>query len=218
MQIKVRVDITHPYRGDLRVTLIAPSGSSVVLHNRQGGRADNLKRTYDVTSTPQLSNLIGQSITGDWTLHVQDLAPRDRGRLKGWGFEIRGLQMPITHLEESPGRRIPDDRPAGIVQELPTTHVGRIKDITASVDITHTYIGDLIVTLISPRGTRVHLHHRSGGNADNIIKTYTMATTPGLGVLVGERVRGTSKLKVADLEAADLGKLNHWELRITRQS
>jgi subtilisin-like proprotein convertase family protein len=199
------------------VTLIAPSGDAVVLHDRQGGRADNLRRTYDVLSTPQLRSLIGKSITGDWTLHVQDLARRDRGHLTGWGFEIRGLVTDTIHLEQSPGRTIPDRDPNGITQRINTTAAGRIGDISAFVDITHTYIRDLIVTLTSPEGTSAHLHYRSGGDADNIIKTYTAATVPGLGDMAGQRIRGTWRLKVADVAAADLGKLNHWALDITKQ-
>ena len=78
--IKVSVDITHTYRGDLRVTVYAPSGLAVVLHDRQGGRADDLKSTFDVTTTPELSNLSDQSLAGEWMLHVQDLASADRGR------------------------------------------------------------------------------------------------------------------------------------------
>ena len=85
--IEVDVDITHTYRGDLRVTLSAPSGSTVVLHNRQGGRADNLRATFDFTSTEELRDLVGQSLTGEWILHVQDLAAVDLGRLNSWGVK-----------------------------------------------------------------------------------------------------------------------------------
>lgn len=88
--IEVSVDITHTYRGDLRLTLYAPSGLAVVLHNRQGRREDDIKATFDMTSTPELNNLVGQSLAGEWILHVQDLAPVDRGRLNSWGLEIKG--------------------------------------------------------------------------------------------------------------------------------
>ncbi|MGH7232450.1 MAG: S8 family serine peptidase, partial [Nitrospiraceae bacterium] len=70
--IKVHVDITHTFIGDLRVTLIAPAGASVMLHDRNGGNAHDLKRVFDISGAPGLSALAGQSIQGDWTLQVQD--------------------------------------------------------------------------------------------------------------------------------------------------
>jgi len=215
--IKVSVDITHTYRGDLRVTLIAPSGMSIILHNRKGSGKDNLKCVFDEITTPQLRNLIGQSIAGNWTIHVQDLAYVDTGVLNNWGLEIEGIVDSVVTIEESPGVRIPDNDPNGITQKLETNVAGIIKDISVGIDITHTYIRDLIVTLISPQGTNVKLHNRTGGSSDNIVKTYTNETTPGLNQIPGEQISGEWTLKVADLEGADLGKLNHWELKITRE-
>jgi subtilisin-like proprotein convertase family protein len=217
--IKVSVDITHTYRGDLRVTLYAPSGLAVVLHNRQGGREDDIKGTFDVTSTPNLSNLSGQSLKGEWILHVQDLASADRGRLNSWGLEIKGKVGggDVIILEESPGVNIPDNNPAGIERVLTVDASGQVQEVEVSVDITHTYIGDLIVSLISPQSTKVDLHHRLGGSADNIIKTYTLQTTTDLQKLVGESMQGQWKLKVVDLAGQDLGKLNHWSLKLRRK-
>jgi subtilisin-like proprotein convertase family protein len=217
--IKVSVDITHTYRGDLRVTLYAPSGLAVILHNRQGGRADNLKSLFDLSSTPDLSSLVGQSLTGEWILHVQDLASADRGRLNSWGLEIKGKVGggDVIILEESPGVNIPDKDPVGIERALTVAASGQVQEVEVSIDITHTYIGDLIVTLISPQGTKVDLHRRSGSSADNIIKTYTLQTTTDLQKLVGESMQGQWKLKVADLAGQDLGKLNRWSLKLRRK-
>lgn len=208
--IRVSIDITHTYRGDLQVTLIAPSGSAVVLHSRKGGRADDLKTTFDFTSTPDLRTIAGQLIKGEWTLHIQDLAPVDRGRLNHWELEIKGLMSTTVEMEESPGVNIPDNDPTGIERILVCDASGEVKDISISVDITHTFIRDLVVTLVSSTGTSVDLHNRTGGAADNIIKTYTPATTSGLDAIREERIQGEWKLKVADLEGLDLGKLNHF--------
>jgi subtilisin-like proprotein convertase family protein len=132
-------------------------------------------------------------------------------------LEIEGQTDAVVGLEESPGTTIPDDNPAGIERTLTTAAAGRVKEVETSVDITHTYIRDLVVSLVSPSGTNVVLHQREGGSADNIIKTYTPVTTTGLQTLRGEAIQGTWRLKVADLEGADVGKLNRWALRIVRQ-
>ena len=216
--IKVTVDITHTYIGDLRLTLLAPSGAAAVLHDRNGGNADNIQRVFDLASTPALGALSRQSIQGTWTLHVQDFAPVDVGRLNRWELEIQGSQTAVVNLEESPGAQIPDNNPNGIERTLTTAETGRVSEIEASVDITHTFIGDLEVTLISPAGTSVPLHNRAGGSADNLIKTYESSTTSGLRALRSQPVQGAWKLKIADREAADVGKLNRWALKIALQS
>ncbi len=212
--IGVAVDIAHTYIGDLRLTLTAPSGARVVLHDRNGGGADNLRRTFDPATTPALATLAGQPLGGDWTLHVQDLAPVDIGRLDRWELAIDARPDTVIELGDTPGAAIPDNAPQGIERTLTVAETGRVREVSLAVDITHTYIGDLVATLTSPAGTVVTLHGRAGGGADNLITTYTPATTPGLQGLRGEAVGGAWRLKVADLERLDRGKLNRWALRI----
>ena len=221
--IKVTVDIAHTYRGDLCVTLYAPSGTGVILHNRTGAGSDNLKASFDVTTTPGLRNLVKQSIAGEWALHVQDLASADKGRLNSWEIDIQGvlgevIEPDVIEMEESPGVRIPDNDPNGIERSLMTDVSGQVKDISVSIDITHTYIGDLVVTLVSPQEAGIILHSRVGGSADNIIKTYTPTTTAGLQRLVEQPIAGKWKLKVTDVARQDVGKLNRWALRILRKT
>jgi subtilisin-like proprotein convertase family protein len=216
--IKVSVDISHTFIGDLRLTLIAPSGTAVILHDRRGGNADNIRSIFDITNTPGLSALTGQQIQGAWTLHIQDLAAQDIGTLNRWEIEIAGQQASIVELSESPGTTIPDNNPAGIERTLTTNETGRVREVAVSVDITHTFIGDLAVTLVSPTGTSVPLHRNTGGNTDNLITTYNATNAEALRNLQGESITGAWKLKVADTAALDIGKLNRWSLRISRAS
>jgi subtilisin-like proprotein convertase family protein/subtilisin family serine protease len=213
--ITVSIDISHTFIGDLRLTLIAPSGRSVLLHDRNGGSTVNIRRGYDATSTPGLSALTGQPIQGDWVLWVQDLAAVDSGTLNRWELEITTRAGTVIEVEESPGITIPDNNPTGIERTLNVTGSGQVQDLEVSVDITHTYIGDLSVSLVAPNGTRVALHERNGGDADNLIKTYTPVTTSILASLRGQPVQGAWRLRVADLEARDTGKLNRWALKIS---
>src|SRR5690606_31380295 len=84
----------------------------------------------------------------------------------------------------------------------PITVSGRSGNAPAStsisVDIKHTYIGDLRVDLLAPDGSVYNLHNRSGGSADNIIKTYT-------GNLSSEGLNGTWRLRVTDYAWGDTG-------------
>lgn len=90
--MKVTVDIDHTYRGDLVVTLIPPASMgavNVVLHNRAGGAADNIKMTYAASNVPALASLNGKSPAGNWTLLVEDKARNDAGTLRGFSLEMQ---------------------------------------------------------------------------------------------------------------------------------
>lgn len=89
--IRVSVDLEHTYVGDLIVTLRPPTASGVpaiVLHDRAGGGTRNLKRTYDVVSTPALAQLVGASPAGNWTLVVDDKERADSGTLRSVTLEL----------------------------------------------------------------------------------------------------------------------------------
>ncbi|CRK58607.1 Putative Xaa-Pro dipeptidyl-peptidase (X-Pro dipeptidyl-peptidase) (X-prolyl-dipeptidyl aminopeptidase) (X-PDAP) [Alloactinosynnema sp. L-07] len=83
----VHVDILHTYQGDLVITLVAPDGSTYVLHNRTGGATDNVIRDYT-------ANLSGETANGTWTLRVQDAASGDTGTLRTWSLNLGGTPPP----------------------------------------------------------------------------------------------------------------------------
>ncbi|MFZ2650906.1 MAG: M6 family metalloprotease domain-containing protein, partial [Burkholderiaceae bacterium] len=215
--VKVGVDIKHSYRGDLRVTLATPWGTVIELHPKGvGGNADDLKLSYDETSLPALATLRGRSVQGDWRLTVQDLAPGDTGRLNRWSLDFTAAaatQGPIE-LKESPGVPIPDYPHAGIERALLATGAARVASVEVSVDIAHSWIGDLRVSLHSPAGTEIVLHDSSGGSDNNLVRTYTAANKPPLTVLAGQQIAGQWRLKVVDGAAQDQGKLNAWRVLI----
>ncbi|MEP7147953.1 MAG: S8 family serine peptidase [Acidobacteriota bacterium] len=89
--VKVSVDIEHTYRGDLVVTLRPPAAAGVapiVLHNREGGAADNIKKTYDEVNAPGLVALKNKSPKGTWTLSVADKEKQDTGKIRSFTIEM----------------------------------------------------------------------------------------------------------------------------------
>lgn len=89
---EVTVDISHTWRGDLVVVLESPSGQTQTLHNRSGGRAADLKKTW------QLTQFTGSS-QGEWHLFVTDLAGSDVGTINKWSMTLTGTtgdQDPVT--------------------------------------------------------------------------------------------------------------------------
>jgi len=83
-EIRIGVNITHSYIGDLRVDLIAPDGTSITLHNHTGAWANDLVRTYSAVEIAAMRPLLGKSVTGVWTLRVVDTFRLDVGRLNSW--------------------------------------------------------------------------------------------------------------------------------------
>jgi M6 family metalloprotease-like protein len=214
---KVSLDITHTYRGDLQVTLLTPWGAAVLLQQRnQGGSADHIQRTINESDLPALATFHGRSTQGDWRLSVQDLAPADVGALNRWAVEFTTAGTPQGQvvLEEAPGTHIPDNNAAGIQRSLTSNAPGLVGSVEVSVDISHSYIGDLRVSLRAPAGTEAILHNETGGYGDNLVKTYTSATTAALGSLAGQAISGTWRLSVSDRAVQDVGKLNTWRVVI----
>jgi subtilisin family serine protease len=85
-----------------------------------------------------------------------------------------------------------------------------IKALKVTVDIEHTYIGDLVVTLQAPTGrgiAAIVLHDRTGGGTDNLNRTYDATSTPALAAAVGKSAAGRWTLVVKDTAAADQGRI-----------
>ena len=213
--VKVGINIAHTYIGDLRIVLAAPDNTQIVLHNRTGASTNDLVKTYDVHTTPDLAQLNGQSVSGDWRLTVSDHAGIDVGKLRRWDLAIQLASTRHIEPESSPAVAIPDNDPAGISDSIDIITTGNIRDVKVWVDITHTWVGDLLVKLATPAGSEIILHDRSGGSQDNLIKTYSEENLAAIKTLLGQSAPGTWTLRVIDLAGRDLGKLNRWGLKLT---
>lgn len=214
--LSVNVNIGHPYIGDLRITLVSPTGKSAVLHDREYGTFSDLVTKYDLSTTPALKNFVGDEIQGDWVLQVADLAQRDTGNLLQWGIRLTGqvAEKKTIKEEASPNLPIPDKNTKGIESSIHIDRSGKIINLSVSLDITHTYIGDLKVILFAPSGNQITLHNRTGSSRNDIRKTYTIESNKSLQALVGKEMHGNWKLKVMDLAKVDEGTLNNWGIEI----
>ena len=123
----------------------------------------------------------------------------------------------IIQKDAAPNISIPDMDPAGIETPIYVPEQGLLKDISVSVKIEHTYIGDLRVSLTSPSGETVILHDRAGRSNHDIVKTYDLSTTPQLMTYMGDQIRGDWVLHIADHARFDTGHLAHWGLKLSAQ-
>ncbi|WP_368050636.1 S8 family serine peptidase [Micromonospora sp. C28SCA-DRY-2] len=198
----VEVHIVHTYIGDLVVTLVAPDGSTYPLHNRTGNSTDNLDQIYTVDLSGEVSN-------GTWHLRIQDAAAVDTGYLDRWTLNLEGTRTPPPVCAGTNGAdvSIPDNSTVQSTITISGCAGNAASDATVEVHIVHTYVGDLVVTLVAPGGRTYPLHNRTGGAADNIDQTYTVD-------LDREVANGTWTLRVRDSASGDTGHINSWTLNL----
>ena len=120
----------------------------------------------------------------------------------------------VLYVEHRVNRGIPDLRGAEDVINFPLEVEAR--DIEITLDIRHTWRGDLRVLLTPPQGEVVVLWNRSGGREDNIVRTFRASNDPELlGALLGVSARGDWRLQIADMAAQDVGVLAKWGVGVT---
>jgi subtilisin-like proprotein convertase family protein len=137
-----------------------------------------------------------------------------------------------------PAVAIPDDDPTGADVHLTVSGIGTAGKVTFSIDgadcgssvgLSHTFVGDLVGTLISPTGTRVTLFSRSGGSGHNICQAlftddatksfstvnFSQAPFSGswkpstpLSALSGQNANGQWTFHVEDQALLDSGTIN----------
>lgn len=115
--------------------------------------------------------------TGTWTLEVYDWASGDTGSFSGW--TLHGLEG-IPFIASGPGGAIPAVGSGGggvwptslppLAFESSSSFVPlgpkKISRIVIE-NLTHTWIGDLQITLSGPSGAHINLVHRPGFNGSN---------------------------------------------------
>lgn len=111
---------------------------------------------------------------------------------------------------------VPDNSSAGIASTLALPLPIRIDRIAVDLDISHSFIGDLTVTLTSPSGTASTLIARPGaapGSGDNGSSGDDIRFSVTSNAFRGEDADGVWTLRVADLAGGDTGTLDGWILR-----
>jgi len=212
--ISVTVDITHSFISDITVSLTSPSGTNVMLHNKEGGASDDLKMTYTADNA-SLADFAGEAISGNWVLHIRDHEAADAGRLNSWKLSIDfDPAAQIAEGQMAADMAIPDAHSGGIESTIAIAAAGTLQSARVQVQISHSYIGDLHVELVSPSGQAAVLHNRAGSFNDDLRVNYDHSSAPALDLLTGQEINGDWTLRVRDLEQRDVGRLESWGLTL----
>lgn len=133
------------------------------------------------------------------------------------GVNFQLVDLNAVSYGQSPNLAIPDNNATGVTAILNVPDAIVPDEVDVVVDITHTYIGDLIVELRSPLGTVLRLHNRTGGSTDNLHTTYDELTPPAgpgtMGVFSGVSAQGDWRLFVSDNASIDVGTIDSWTLQ-----
>jgi len=80
--VQIRVEIAHPYRGDVELRLTSPAGDTDVLLKSSDDPTPDISATFDSIVAD------GDSADGDWVLNVRDIFQTDAGILEYWSIGI----------------------------------------------------------------------------------------------------------------------------------
>lgn len=104
--LSVQVSASHSSDGTVRITLVGPDDTRVVLFNRRGGSGNDFTNTTFDDEAPNsvwrgtapftgsykpeyvLSAFDGKSAKGTWSLVIDDIFPSDPGRLSAWSLTV----------------------------------------------------------------------------------------------------------------------------------
>ena len=125
---------------------------------------------------------------------------------------------------------IPDNDAGGATSTVNVTNSNTVVDVDVRVNITHTFDGDITLSLIPPTGAPIVLSDRNGGSGENYADTLfddEAATAIGSGsppfagsfqpdeplsAADGIDAQGDWQLRVVDQAGADVGNIESWTL------
>ncbi len=143
------------------------------------------------------------------------------------------LDASVFPFTNTTNYNIPDNNTTGVLSPITVSGLAQnVADINVTINVTHTWVGDLEVVLIGPNAVRVPLATRRGSSGDNFTNTTfdDQASTPitggtapftgsfrpqsPLSVFNGINPNGTWSLEIKDRLSGDTGRLLNWTINV----
>ncbi len=204
----VDLDITHPYSGDVVVTL-QKDGVTATLVSNEGGSDDDIVQSFTV------NEFIGTDAAGDWTLKVIDTGAADEGTLNSWTLRVTRCEGDMcegmsggmsTNRYENDSLVIIEDGGDTVTSSVNATQAGLVAGLAVEVDITHPFVADLVISL-EHDGEEVEIAREI--YTTNLNRTFTLDD------FNGADAEGEWTLKIRDVATGDEGTLNSFALSVT---
>ncbi len=234
----VEVDVAHTFIRDLELAVTLPSGKTLTLYNRNDQSGRDMRRRFLLPAlvgetpagtwtlkvvdhskgdTGKLNRwAIGLSVSGGGLIELCNDGQDNDNNGQADCLDAAcasdascASTGPATLVEISEaGLSIPDQSTTGVKSVLRLGGSGTVTDVAVEVEITHSYRGDLTVTLIHPDGTMAKLLDQQGGSAADVDARFTTAA------FNGKKAAGDWTLWVVDGFSGDTGTLEVWLLEV----
>jgi serine protease len=221
------VRFTGPTGAVIAVTSVAPVAGSTTSFTISFS-AQTAPGTYTMAVGPNIADLAG------------NLMDQNNDGLKGQANDTftgtRAFAAPPTLTTFTNSTQVAIRDNATVTSSLIVTPSLTISDVNVKINLRHTYMSDLVITLIAPDGTRILLMNRRGGSGDNITNgtfddqastAVTSAAAPFSGTfrpeaalsgLNGKKTNGAWRLEIRDAATQDVGTLVSWSIIVTSGS
>ncbi|WP_033282821.1 M4 family metallopeptidase [Streptomyces sp. NRRL F-525] len=179
--------------------------------SKDGGSADSRALTTKFTSTTNYAAARTGTLAAAGELYgttgAEYKAVQDAWAAVAVGARSGGGGGGGTSFENTADVSIPDNGAAVTSSVTVSGRTGNApSNLSVTVDIVHTWRGDLVIDLVAPDGSTYRLKNSSSSDsADNVQATYTVNAS-------SEVANGVWKLKVQDVAAQDTGYINSWKL------
>lgn len=194
-----------------------PHGTAPGTHEFRFYRADadipGMRTRFLTTRTTSTSAQYELLPTDAGYVMTVDVVPASSNPTDDLGDVVRSPQTPPIdpnnkYYGSSKITSIPDNSATWASDSIEVPEDGMIDGVTIDLEIHHTWIGDLEVTLMAPWGTTWTLHHQAGGSVDNLAISRRISFD-------GTRrdQKGTWRLSMRDVANADVGTLRRWGVK-----
>ncbi|MCR9257275.1 MAG: S8 family serine peptidase [Alphaproteobacteria bacterium] len=131
-----------------------------------------------------------------------------------WTDQRTASNLASLTATSTPNAAIPDNDDAGLSDSILLVGDFLVEQVEVTLDIQHTFVGDLTVDLISPSGTVSTLVARPGQSASNLFgdSGNDIAFITSSTFHWGEEAAGEWTLRVTDSARFDFGSLVSWQL------
>jgi subtilisin-like proprotein convertase family protein len=107
-----------------------------------------------------------------------------------------------------PDATVNNTSPGIILRSFNINSTQKLEEVLVTLNITHTWRGDIEAYLTSPSGTRSRLMQRAGSDSEDNISNWTFCTNK----FWGESPQGTWSLEVRDMFVGDVGTWNNFSV------
>ncbi|MFF7641298.1 proprotein convertase P-domain-containing protein [Streptomyces canus] len=191
--LRAYVNITHAYRGDLKLELVSPAGTTHLLKAASASDgADDVVAEFTVDASASPAD-------GQWTLRMTDTDDGDAGTLTTWS-----LIFP-TPFERTTAQSIPETGTLTSTIDVTGIDGNAAGPLQVYTNITHTKLGDLRLVLTSPDSRSYTLKGYGSEAGGTLQTTYGVDATEAV-------ANGTWSLKVTDSATGSTGELKGWSL------